>query len=252
MEMFLYLPQDTYMHRLDPRTKLAVMLATFAAVLMFHTIPALLAAAGAAIAYGLSGKILANLKRLKIILTMILLLSIVIWSVMGPGTTRLLGPLTLEGLLYGIAAGIKMAVMMIAGMTFLSSTKIEEISLGLQKLNMPYRAAFALSTAIRLVPMIVGTTYIISQAQKSRGLDLDAGNPATRIKKYVPLLVPVFISVIRGTNVFAMALESKGFGYSSRRSSYLEIALKPPDFIVLAATALLLAGSVYLKVAAGW
>ena len=252
MEMFLYLNKDTYMHRLDPRTKILVMLATFAVALTFNNIPPLLGVAGLVLAYGLSGKTLSNLNRIKVILVMIALLSVILWSFMGHGATKLIGPLTQEGLLYGVATGIKLDVMIIAGMIFLSSTKIEEISLGLQKLKIPYRVAFAFSTAIRLVPMIVGTTYIISQAQRSRGLDLDSGNLPTRIKKYVPLLIPVFISVIRGTNVFAMALESKGFGYSSHRSSYLQIAFRPVDFMLLALVILVLLGSLYCKMVAGW
>lgn len=252
MEMFLYLDKNTYMHRLDPRTKLIVMFATFAVVLMFKAIPVLLGVTLLVIAYGLSGKVLSNLKRIKIILIMINLFSVVIWSIFGKGVTIFIGPLTQEGLLYGVATGIKLDVMIIAGMIFLSSTKIEEISMGLQKLKIPYRVAFAFSTAIRLVPMIVGTTYIISQAQRSRGLDLDSGNLVTRIKKYLPLLIPVFISVIRGTNVFAMALESKGFGYSSQRSSYLQIAFKPVDLFLLTVISLLLLGSLYLELVAGW
>jgi energy-coupling factor transport system permease protein len=247
MEMFLYLAKDTYMHRLDPRTKLFVMAATFIAALMSKTIPVLAVVLLLVLVYGASGHILANLKRIKLVLIMICLFSVVIWSVMGQGATRLFGPVSLEGLLYGIAMGIKLDVMIIAGMIFLSSTKIEEISLGLQKLKLPYRAAFAFSTAIRLVPMIVGTTYIIMQAQKSRGLDLDSGSIVARIKKYVPLLIPVFISVIRGTNVFAMALESKGFGYSTERSSYLEICYKANDIVLLVAVLLLLAGSIYIN-----
>jgi len=137
--------------------------------------------------------------------------------------------------------------MIIAGMIFLSSTKMEEISAGLVKLKIPYRAAFAFSTALRLVPMIVATSSIIIQAQKSRGLDLESGSLIARAKKYIPLLIPVFISVIRGTNVFAMALESKGFGYSEERSSYLEIGYKRNDYIMLALVLLLLIVSIIVK-----
>jgi energy-coupling factor transport system permease protein len=252
MDMFLYLNKNTYMHRLDPRTKLVVLLATFAVALLFNTITLLSGVALAVIAYGFSGEVLANLNRIKIILIMLSLVSVVLWSFMGQGVIKLIGPVTQEGFLFGVMTAIKLDVMVIAGMIFLSSTKIEELSLGLQKLKIPYRVAFAFATAIRLVPMIVGTTYIISQAQRSRGLDLDSGNLLTRIKKYIPLLIPVFISVIRGTNVFAMALESKGFGYSNQRSSYLQIAFKAGDFALLAGIILLLLGCMYMKTVAGW
>jgi len=247
MEMFLYLDKDTYVHRLDPRTKLFIMIASFAIALMFFTIPPLLVVGALIILYGATGKTLSNLNRIKFVLIMIGFFSVVIWSLTGDGATKILGPITLEGFLYGVAMGIKLDVMIIAGMIFLSSTKMEEISAGLVKLGLPYRAAFAFSTAIRLVPTIVATSSIIIQAQKSRGLDLDSGNLITRAKKYIPLLIPVFISVIRGTNVFAMALESKGFGYSDERSSYLEISYKRNDYILLVVTILLLVLSIVIK-----
>jgi energy-coupling factor transport system permease protein len=247
MEMFLYLDEDTYMHRLDPRTKIFIMIASFAIALMFFTIPPLLIIGALIVIYGSSGKTLSNLNRIKFVLVMIGFFSVVIWSLMGQGETKILGPITLEGFLYGIAMGIKIDVMIIAGMIFLSSTKMEEISAGLVKLKIPYRAAFAFSTALRLVPMIVATSSIIIQAQKSRGLDLESGSLIARAKKYIPLLIPVFISVIRGTNVFAMALESKGFGYSEERSSYLEIGYKRNDYIMLALVLLLLIVSIIVK-----
>jgi len=242
MEIYLYRDENTYMQRLDPRTKLFIMLVTFIAALTFDSISKLVVLGLLVLAYGASGRMLSNLKRIQLILLMIAIFSVVVWSLMGPGTTRIWGPITMEGFLYGIATGIKINIMIIAGMIFLGSTKIEEISLALQKLKVPYRVAFAFSTALRLVPMIVSNSYIIIKAQKSRGLNLDSGSVMTRVKKYVPLLVPVLVSVIRNTNIFAMALESKGFGYNDRRSSYLEIGFKAADYIIISAISLVVIG----------
>lgn len=247
MDMFLYIEKDTYLHRLDPRTKMFIMISTFAIALMFFSLPVLLALASIVIIYGYFGKVLSNLKRIRIVLVMIAIMSIVLWSLMKGGETAIFGPLTLEGLIYGIIIGIKFDTMIIAGMIFLSSTKIEEISLGLVKLKIPYRGAFAFSTAIRLVPMIVETSYTITQAQRSRGLELDTGNILERAKKYVPLLIPTLISVIRSTNVFAMALESKGFGYQKDRTNYLEISIKKADIALMFLTVLLVSGAIVMK-----
>jgi len=248
MDMFLYLDKDTFLHRLDPRTKLLVVLATFTIALMFDSLQVLLALAAIILLYGFMGKVLSNLKRIRAILLMIAFFSIVLWSLTKGGATRLLGPITLEGIIYGFIIGIKFDVMIISGMIFLSSTKIEEISLGLVKLKVPYRGAFAFSTAIRLVPMIVGTSYTITQAQKSRGLDLDSGTFIQKFRKYVPLLIPTLISIIRGTNVFAMALESKGFGYDESRTNYLEIGFDGADYTIIALTVAITAFFIFAKV----
>ncbi|MGF7058117.1 energy-coupling factor transporter transmembrane component T family protein [Brassicibacter mesophilus] len=248
MDMFLYLDKDTFLHRLDPRTKLLIMFGSFTVALMFYSLPILIGLSLVILLYGYSGKVLSNLKRIRVILFMIALVSIILWSLTKGGDTKLLGPITKEGIIYGITIGLKFDIMIIAGMIFLSATKIEEIAIGLVKLKVPYRGAFAFSTAIRLVPMIVGTSYTITQAQKSRGLDLDSGSFIQKAKKYVPLLIPTLISVIRGTNVFAMALESKGFGYDDERTNYLEINFNSRDHALMILTVVIIAVSIYAKV----
>lgn len=247
MDMFLYLDLDTFVHRLDPRTKLLLMFLSFTMAVMYNNILVLGVLFVIVLCYGASGRILGNLKRIWIVLFMITLFSLVIWSIARGGETRFL-IFTLEGLLYGVMIAIKTNLMIVAGMIFLSATKIEEISEGLVKIHLPYRGAFAFSTAIRLVPMIVATSYTIIQAQKSRGLDLDSGSIIQKIKKYVPLMIPTLISVIRGTNVFSMALESKGFGYSTHRTNYLELRLTGKDYLMMLLGLAILAGAIYLKV----
>lgn len=242
MDMFLYLDKNTFLHRLDPRTKMFVMLCSFIIALSFTSLYVLAGLSILIIAYGLAGRVLSNLKRIWFILVMIFLFSVVLWSLTYGGPTKLLGIITLEGLEYGVMTGIRFDIMIVSGMIFLSASKIEEISLGLVKLKLPYRGAFAFSTAIRLVPMIVATSYTIAEAQKSRGLDLESGNLFQRAKKFVPLLVPTLISVIRGTNVFAMALESKGFGYSEERTNYMDIHFKKSDSLVFGISLFLTVG----------
>ena len=247
MDMFLYLDKDTCLHRLDPRTKMFIMLISFIIALMFISLPAIIGLSVLVLFYGSLGKVLSNLKKIRIILIMIALVSILLWCFSKSGGVRLLGPITSEGLLFGLATGIKFDVMIISGMIFLSSTKMEEISLGLIKLKISYRGAFAFSTALRLVPTISATSYTIIQAQKSRGLDLDSGTLLERVKKYIPLIIPTFVSVIRSTNVFSMALESKGFGYDNERTSYMEIHFKRADIVISIISVLILLFSIYAK-----
>ena len=79
----------------------------------------------------------------------------------------------------------------------------------------------------------MATSSTIIQAQKSRGLDLDSGSVLEKIRKHIPLVIPTLISVIRSTNVFSMALESRGFGYSPLRTNLLELRLNAGDFLAM-------------------
>jgi energy-coupling factor transport system permease protein len=138
--------------------------------------------------------------------------------------------------------------MISAGMILISTTRNEELVLGMIRMGMPYRVGFAISTALRLVPTIASSTVTISQAQRSRGLDLESGNLLDRLRKFLPLLVPVFISTIRSTNIFGMALESKGFGAREKRTFYLKLQMRMGDYLVLGFAAVFIAASVYFSV----
>lgn len=244
MDLFLYLDRDTPVHRLDPRTKILLTVLSFAMALMFRDIPILLILTGLVLTVGALGRALSNLRRIRGVLIMIALFCLTVWPLAR-------GTLSLSGVLYGAMVALKTDLMIVAGMIFLSTTKIEEIAEGLVKLGLPYRGAFAFATAIRLVPMIVETSYTIIQAQRSRGLDLDSGNILARIRKHIPLVIPTLVSLIRSTNVFSMALESKGFGYSSSRTTLLDLKLGARDYATIALGFALFAALLALKLVPG-
>src|SRR4028119_1193597 len=100
---------------------------------------------------------LVNLKRIRFILVMIGLVTVVLWSVFSQGETPLFLFVEWEALLYGIGTALKIVATIIAGMIFLSTTRNEEIATGLAKLGIPYRFAFAISTALRLGPPTAAT-----------------------------------------------------------------------------------------------
>jgi energy-coupling factor transport system permease protein len=245
----LYLDRDTWIHRLDPRTKMFLLVGMFALPFVFLDPLYELAVLVLVLFFGYLARVLENLRRIWFILVTIAVFTIILWSVFGSGETPLFLFVEWEALLYSISMALRINITIIAGMIFLSTASNEEITTGLARLGIPYRFAFAVSTALRLVPTIAATGSTISQAQRSRGLDLESGNILERIRKYLPLLVPVFISTIRSTNVFSMALESKGFGASSGRTFFLRISFGRQDVLVLVAFVALLAGAIALRTA---
>ena len=249
MDPFLYLDRGTFVHRLDPRTKMFLLVGAFVLAFLFLNPLYGLVVLALVVAFGALARSLVNLKRIRFILVMIGLVTVVMWSVFSQGETPLFLFVEWEALLYGIGVALKIDATIIAGMIFLSTTRNEEIATGLVKLGVPYRFAFAVSTALRLVPTIAATGSTISQAQRSRGLDLESGNLIEKVRKNTPLLIPVFVSTIRSTNVFSMALESKGFGASPERTYYLRLTMGRRDAIVLAVLVLLLAVALFLRFA---
>jgi len=248
MSIFMHRDIESFLHKLDPRVKLFVMLTFFIYALMFLANPVILGVVFLfALVYAAMGRALDNVWRSAKVLMTIFTVTVIIWLLTMRGPTKIILWFSVEGLLRGVSGGFSLVIIIITSIVLVSTTKVEDLTLACIRLGLPYRGAFAVSTAIRMIPLIAGTAETILQAQKSRGLDVDSGSFMQKLKKYVPLLVPTIVSVIRGTTVFAMALESKGFGYSEKRVSYLTISYKAPDYIFSAVLLLFIGFAFFIR-----
>lgn len=248
MDAEIYIDNNSFIHRLDPRVKIIIFLLTFVAILLFENPLWMLPITVLIIIQLIVSGALANLRRIRYILIVLTLSSMILWNLFATGETQLFWRISAESLSFAIARTMLMILMISTGMILITSTRNEELVNGMIRLGMPYRVGFAISTALRLVPTIVSTTITISQAQRSRGLDLESGNLLERLKKFLPLLVPVFISTIRSTNIFGMALESKGFGASENRTFYLDFQMGKTDYLVLGFAILFMLVSIYFAI----
>jgi energy-coupling factor transport system permease protein len=251
LNIFLYSDGETLIHRLDPRTKLAALMFLFALALLFNH-P--LYSFGVALWVGLGftvAKAWPSLWRFRWLLGLLFLFSSVIWplTLKGFPVWWSAGPFQIsrEALGYGLAMGIRLVTFVSTGILFLSVTRNEEITQGLIRIKVPYPMAFALSTALRLVPTFVGAGVTIIQAQRSRGLDLDKGNIFRRVGQFIPQAVPLLIYALRYTNFLAMALECRGFNPGSPRTWYRELKLGPKDYGVLAGGLFLTGLAVFVR-----
>ncbi len=243
--MTLYINEHSPIHSLDPRTKIILLFyITFAALfvsykfLPFHLMLFLLTFFLAVIS-----KSIMNLYKVRFLMLSMLLFTTIVWGIAREGSQRIVLIFTLNGIGYGLITSLKLITIIMISIIFMSTTKIEEITLGMIKLKVPYRVAFAFSTAIRFIPMIMHIATTTMQAQKSRGLCMDEMPFFKRVKCYAYLLIPVFTSVIKCTNTFAISLESKGFGHSETRTNYRRISFQRMDgcfFLIMVLTTPLL------------
>ena len=187
MNIFLYLDTGTRIHRLDPRTKMIGVLIVFAICLCFnHPLYMALITLGVTFV-AISAKALPNFWRLRHILILLFVFSTAMWPFYLKGPTPLWSwgrlQASQESVLYGFAMGLRLVTFVGTGLIFLSTTRNEELTNGLIRMGCPYPIAFAVSTALRLVPTFVGAGATIIQAQVSRGLDLESGNIFRRVGK---------------------------------------------------------------------
>jgi energy-coupling factor transport system permease protein len=248
MDSEIYIDNNSFIHRLDPRVKIIIFLLTFVAILLFQNPLWMMPITVLIVVQLIVSGALKNLRRIRYILIVLTVSSMILWNLFSTGETQLFWRFTVESMSFAIARTLLMILMISAGMILITSTRNEELINGMIRLGMPYRVGFAISTALRLVPTIASSTITISQAQRSRGLDLESGNLLDRVKKFMPLLVPVFISTIRSTNIFGMALESKGFGARKDRTFYLVFEMRTIDYVVLAFAIVFMLLSIYFAI----
>lgn len=244
----LYLPYNKWLHRLDPRTKM--MLAFAVTILVFTANHPLYQAIilTAVLLAGAFNRVLSNIKRIRVLILSVSLFSVIVWPFFADGQTPLLGPVSLEALQYAMTCAFRIVTVMVVGLLFLSTTRTEEMTLGLIRMKLPYNVGFAFSMAVRLIPMILDMTGTIIQAQTSRGLNLQSGSILQRVRKHLPLLIPVFVTTIRSTNRLAMAVESKGFGASPNRTYFLNLKFERNDFTVMGLALLLIGSAVMISI----
>lgn len=235
--MFLYLPYDTVLHRIHPATKIVGLFLMLVMTVGLTEAWQQLIVLTSVLTLAATGRAFRNIRRILPLVITVMLFSCITWSLFkrvgDPFWTA--GPLTLsrESIEFGVAMAFRLNAMLLSGMIFVTCTRVEEFSYGLRALGLPFPVSFALSLAFRLVPLFFSRIGIIVQAQQSRGLDLKSGNLVQRIPKYIPLLVPIFVYAIRDTDLLAMALESKGFGFRTARTEYLRFVFGWSDGLII-------------------
>lgn len=247
MNPFLFESKNSLVHRLDARTKILLLAATFFIALVPTNIPHALAALALVSIYVTIAQSWSAIKRIRGFLLVITIFTTLIWGIIPRGDEILWLFIRRESIIFGAVTAIKIGSILIVGITFLATTRNEEIMIGLVKMGAPYVVCFAFSTALRLVPSFAGTGATVVEAQRSRGLELGTGSLWARMKAYIPLMTPIFLVSIRNANLMAMALEARGFGVGKKRTFYIQLKMRAGDWIALIIAGLLVAGSFYVK-----
>lgn len=254
-----YFPGDTPVHRLDPRTKLILVVVYIVALFVaeWFVSYALLAGALAAVIALSRIRLKIVLKNLKPLL-FIILLTAVLNLFYGQGE-----PLVQVWIFKITRDGVENAVLMVlrisllvAGTFMLTYTTspialtdgLEGLLSPLKKLHAPvHELSMMMSIALRFIPTLLEETDKIMSAQKARGADFESGNLLRRAKALVPILVPLFISAFRRADELATAMECRCYHGGDGRTKLAELRLCGRDYAAFFSGAALLAAVIVLR-----
>lgn len=244
----IYLDRGTALYELHPQVKLGLLLSVFVSAFVMEDPLAVLPITGMTFGLLRLADALVNVRRLAPLFAAVPVVTFLIWSVFyGSGEpVPLVGGLgvTFESLRYAAGMALKLETYLASSVLFLSITRVEEFTEALRRLGLPYRVSFTIALAFRLVPLFLASALTVVAAQRARGLDFSRGNVVERLRRYAPVIVPVFMGALRRADAMAIALEARGFGSPRPRTVFVRSRFGVRD--LLAGTAILLVVGCYL------
>lgn len=252
---------DSPIHRLNPLTKIILMIAYWATAMMTFDILTLAILSVISLCIYPFSKIpfFRVMKRPLIVMSIISIIFITINGFMFyGGETHLFylykWPFTLEGVLFGVAVSTKVLSVILVIPLLTMTTPLPKFMAALSKLKLPYKFVFTLGMAMRLVPLTTSTYFDILSAQRLRGHDHSEMNYVKRLfQGYVPLFVPLVLAMMRRSSDMDVAIESRGFGAPVQRTNVEDLSLRTIDYIAFV-LAIIVMGAIiyYLKVIGGF
>lgn len=253
-----YIPGDSVLHRLDPRTKIMLSLAIVVALFSVDSawsyvmIGALVFAAIAASRVPFR-MVLRGLRPILYILILTFLLHLF----MDPGDelfTLWKLRATREGLALGLSTAARLILLIMATSLVTLTTSPIVFTDGLEKLLSPFRVvglpahelAMMMTIALRFIPTLLEETDKIMKAQMARGADFDTGSLIARAKSMIPILVPLFVSAFRRADELAVAMEARCYRGGAGRTRMRQLRLGACDAVAAVGVAAYLAAAVVL------
>lgn len=157
--------------------------------------------------------------------------------------------LTAEQLFYQLVVTLKYFAVLPGVLLFITTTRPPEFASSLSRIGVPYRAAYAVSLALRYIPDVQRDFRTISQAQQARGLEVTRRvGLGTRIRNLTSTLMPLLLGAFDRIESVAAAMELRGFGRGRGRTWYDQRPLRMRDVLVMIGSLLVLTASITLVV----
>lgn len=249
-----YYPGNSFIHGLDPRTKIIVTLLLIVAVFLAQSVAAY-AILWAMVFFVIAVSRLPFLLVLRSVkpLLFIIVLTLAMHVLIGQGETVLYQWKFIRVTEEGVAMGVKMSMRLMLLLMFSSvltfTTSPIVLTDGIESLLRPFRRvgvpahelAMMMTIALRFIPTLLEETDRIIKAQTSRGADFQSGSLLQRAKNMLPILIPLFISAFRRADELAVAMEARCYHGGEGRTRMHQLAYCRGDVAAFGFAVVLLA-----------
>lgn len=231
-----YIPTGSFIHKMDPRGKMMIAISFLIIVFFANNWQSYLVLG----AFVLLGVLLSKIPITHFIkgiapLIWIILFTVALQIFFTTGGTPLfsIGPITIyqEGVLNAVLIFFRFVLIITMSTLLTLSTQPLEITDALEFLLRPFSyigvpvhsIALMLSIALRFVPTLLDEVTKIMNAQRARGMEFNEGNLLERMRKIVPVLIPLFVSSFNRAIELATAMEARGYRDGEGRTKYRKL-----------------------------
>ena len=245
-----YYPGESFIHQMDPRTKIVCTMIFIAAIFLASSPPSYVVITGF-----LALTIFYSDIPLKLVvksikpLWFILIFTFLIHIFTTPGQmffTFGIIHASKEGIVYGAYMTLRLVYLITFSSLLTYTTSplvltdgIEALLMKFHKLGVPaHELAMMMSIALRFIPTLLEETDRIMKAQASRGANFTTGSIMQKAKSMIPVLVPLFVSAFRRADDLATAMEARCYRGGEGRSKMHQLCYTNKDRIGFAAVML--------------
>jgi energy-coupling factor transport system permease protein len=260
MMMIKYSERRTFLHGLNPLSKLSVVVAYCIIIFLFDSLAFELASLAIIllVAYAIRARPVLSLAMSKFTVTLVLWL-VVMQAIFTPtGSVILTIPLhffsisvTGIGLMKGFLMALRFLTIILISGLFVVTTDPARLVYSMMKAGIPYRYGFMLIIMMRFMPVFELEMSTVSNAQKMRGLDVDSGGVKQLIKSIRYTFLPLIVSALSKVDVLVVSMEGRAFGYKRTRTFIKkdEYSLIDKAIIVFSVAILVI---IFVDSIAGW
>jgi len=231
-----YIPGDSFVHKLDPRSKLSFVFLFIIGVFLANNTVTYAVLLAFTLLVILSSRIrlyflFNGLKPILFLIIFTLLMHIFFTKEGALLVDWKFIKIYEEGLRQGIFISIRFLVLVLLTSILTLTTSPISITDGMEDLLGPFKRfklpvhelALMMSISLRFIPTLMDETDKILKAQLARGSDISTGSIKQRIRAVIPLLVPLFVSAFKRAEDLAVAMEVRGYRGGEGRTRYRQL-----------------------------
>ncbi len=258
-----YYPTKSFVHNMDPRAKLLLLIAYIVAIFIANNFFGLILVTFSLLLFILLarvpfGRVLRSIKMILFLIIFTAILNLLFYAG-GEGDIVLaewwIITISWQSIINTIFLAMRL-LLLVLGTAILTLTTtpvaltdgIESLLKPLKYIKVPvHELALVMSIALRFIPTLMEETNRIVSAQKARGANFETGGIFRRAKAMIPVLIPLLVSAFRRAEDLGDAMDARCYSGAKGRTKYKKLTFTWRDLLGVLFFAAFIAGIVLLN-----